>query len=196
MNVTGTQPRERELSCSGKFAGKSGDGRPVGVIVGGRTAGPGLICEPGPASLGEASTPFASSFPCTLELSCDLGVVAASSGKENNPCTGHVSLRAGRFASDRFKIGSILSGQRDSDWAGTWRHVLSSLETGASTTGYEKTAPSLSGYELPGWSTSSVPLHLNLGITFWYRHWWFLGSVVGTPRLRDGVLTPSAAVDV
>jgi hypothetical protein len=113
MNVTGTQPRERELSCSGKFAGKNGDGRPIGGIVGGRTAGSGLICDPGLSRRSDHA--FASSFPCTLELSCDLGVVVASSGKENNPRTGHVSLRAGRFASDRFKIGLILSGQRDSD---------------------------------------------------------------------------------
>lgn len=124
MNVTGTHPRQRELSCSGKFAGKSDDSCPIGVIVGGRTARPGSQMSPGPACLGEASAPFADSFPCTLELSCDLGVVVASSSKENNPCTEHFSLRAGRFASDRFKIGSILSGQRDSYWVGTWRHVF------------------------------------------------------------------------
>jgi hypothetical protein len=124
--VTGTQPRKRELSCSGKFAGKSNDDCTVSVIVGGRTAGPGLINDPGPAFLSEASTPLTDGFPCTLELSCYLGVVEASCSEENNPCSEHFSLRAGRFASDRFKISSILSGQRDSDRVGTWRHVLPS----------------------------------------------------------------------
>ena len=120
MNVTGTHPRKRELSCSRKSAGKSDDGGADGVIVGGRTAGPGLICEPGPACLSEASAPFADGFPSTLELAGNFGVVETCSRKKNNPCTQHVPLRACRFAGDRFKIGAILSGQRNSDWGGAW----------------------------------------------------------------------------
>ena len=124
MNVTGTQPRKWKLSCGWKLTGKGGDNCSVDVIVGGRTAGPGLICEPGPAYLGEASAPLADGFPRTLELSCNLGVVEAGSGTENNPCTEHFPLRAGRFAGDRFKIDSILSGQCNSDRLGTWSRDL------------------------------------------------------------------------
>jgi len=124
MYIAGAQPREWEVSCCGKFAGKSDESSSVSIIVSGRTAGPRLIFEPGPAFLGKASAPFTGRFSCTLKLSCYLSVVETSSGKENNLRTGNISLGAGCLTSDRFKIGSILSGQSDFDWVGTWRHVL------------------------------------------------------------------------
>ena len=127
MNVAGTHPQTQELSCGRNFAGKSGDNRLGSVIVAGRTAEPGLISEPGPACLGEASAPFADCFPYTLGLSCDLGVGESSSGEEDDLCTEHISLWAGRFASNRLNIGSVLSGQRNSDWVGTWKYVLPGL---------------------------------------------------------------------
>jgi len=119
-NISGTQPREWKIAFSRKFTGDSSNERSNCIVIDARTAGPGRIREPGPASLGKATPTFTDSFAGAGEFGSDLSIVVSVSSEKDNLCSEDIALWTGSPAYDRFKISPILSGHSDCDWLRFW----------------------------------------------------------------------------
>jgi hypothetical protein len=83
VNISRTQPREWKITFSRQFAGDCSNECSNCIIVDAWAAGPRRVREPGPASLGKATAPFADGFARTGEFGSDLRIVVSVSGEED-----------------------------------------------------------------------------------------------------------------